>query len=238
MSNELTEVGTAFPALARPRGANYVITSPMTGNEVKIERNVDFGVIPGTKKPSLYKSGAEKIIGVYQLMPRFSILSKTENYDGKSDFFMYVVECSLVKGFFDKEGHYQECVYSNGIGSANTGEKRNGYNSALNAANSTLKMAQKRAMVSAALGISGLSSMFTMDLEDEASMSKAKAVSLSDDDPITRQQQMRIFAVAGNAGLSSDECKRKLAELGFTSTKDVKQKDMERIITAFQELGE
>ena len=38
--NELMVVSTqAFPAIAERKGSNYVVTSPLTGNEIKLEIN-------------------------------------------------------------------------------------------------------------------------------------------------------------------------------------------------------
>ena len=61
----------------------------------------------------------------------------------------------------------EEIIFTSGYGSANTREKRNGFNGAFDSANSTLKMAQKRALVSAAISICGGSDLFTQDIEDE-----------------------------------------------------------------------
>ena len=47
-------------ALVEPKRMNYEITAP-GGVKTTLKRDVDFGVIPKTKKPSLYTSGAEQI---------------------------------------------------------------------------------------------------------------------------------------------------------------------------------
>ena len=85
---------------------------------------------------------------VYGLMQRYSIESKIEKQDDKSPFFFYTVKCELVK-----VANGIEYIFTSGFGSANTSEKRNGFNSAYDAANGTLKMAIKRSLVSAALCI-------------------------------------------------------------------------------------
>lgn len=239
MSKELMAINNQISAVAEPKGRNYLITAPLTGAEVKIERDIDFGVIPGTKRPSLFKSGAEKIVGAYQLMPRYSIESKIEQYDQKNAFFMYVVKCSLVKGFMDAEGHYAETEYASAYGSANTGEKRNGFNDACNSANSTLKMAMKRSLVSCALSISSLSSMFTCDIEDETVTKKAtEFINESPEAAITKAQINRIFSYAGQYGLTREECKQKLASMGYAKTSDIKQKDYNAIIEALKNIDD
>jgi len=239
LSKELATTSNQLLAIAEPKGRNYIVTSPLTGANVRLEREVDFGVIAGTKKPTLYKSGAEKVVGAYQLQTRYDIESKIEQYDSKNAFFMYVVKCSLVKGFMDGEGRYSETVYATGYGSANTGEKRNGFNDACNSANSTLKMAQKRALTSAALAISGLSSMFTMDIEDETVTKKAaEFINESPEAAITKAQINRIFSYAGQYGLTREECKQKLASMGYAKTSDIKQKDYNAIIEALKNIDD
>lgn len=216
-----TYSAAALPALASPKGKNYVI-SVGGGLELPIKRDVDFGVIKGTKKPSLYKSGAEKICMAYGLMQRYSIESKIEQYDGKSMFFYYLVKCELVKVV---EG--REYIFTSAYGSANTAEKRNGFSSPADACNGTLKMAQKRALTSAALSVSGLSDMFTQDMENEDFMAESKKLIDTDspDAPVTTQQIRRLYAIGGEAGMNANEVKQLLAANGYTSTKQIKQKD-------------
>jgi hypothetical protein len=48
---------------------------------------VDYGVIPGTKKPSLYKPGAEKLARLFQLGTR--IVSRDKTVDPGNSFFMF-----------------------------------------------------------------------------------------------------------------------------------------------------
>lgn len=244
--NEMVVVYEATQAVAKAKGVNYSVTSPLTGAETKLIRDVDFGVIPKTKSPSLYKSGAEKICMAYGLMQRYSIESKIELFQSAKNakgeitddsLFFYTVKCELVK--IATNG--QEYVFSSAYGSANTKEKRNGFNGAFDAANSTLKMAQKRALVAAALAVSGLSSMFTQDMEDEAFMNGYKEIqeTLDEDNPITAAQVKRIFAIANNAGITANKAKQMiLAEFGYASSKDIKQKEYDAVCAMFQKAGD
>ena len=127
------------------------------------------------------------------------------------------------------------CAY----GSANTSEKRNGFNSAFDSANNALKMAQKRALVSAALAISGLSDAFTQDMENEEFMTKAKDLVDTDkeDAPVTNAQIKRLYAIGADAGLMANEVKQKLAAEGITSTRQILQKDYNRIIDLIKAAG-
>lgn len=227
--NEMVVYEAQAPAIVA-KSKNYTLT--VNGCSQLLKRDTDFGVIPKTKKPSLFKSGAEKICMAYGLLQHYDIESKIEQ-TGKEPFFYYAVKCSLVK--IGPDG--KEYVFTSGFGSANTLEKRNGYNSsAYDGANSSLKMAQKRALVSAAISISGVSDMFSQDVENEDYMAKAEVMTNPDspDSPISRNQIVRIYAIAGDAGLSKDQTKQKLAALGFASTKEIKQKDYDRVCNVIE----
>ena len=86
-------------------------------------------MIPGTKSPSLYKAGAEKICLAYGLIPHISMESKIEEWQkgekGEQLFFgLYTMKCELHK--IGNNG--TDYVIASGYGSANTFEKRNGWN--------------------------------------------------------------------------------------------------------------
>lgn len=211
------------------KGQNYICDSGNGLPPVTLKRGVDFGVIPKTKKPSLFKSGAEKIATQYGLCQRYSIESKIE--DPTAPLFFYLVKCELVKLIDGKE-----YVITSSYGSGNTSEKRNGFNGAFDAANGTLKMAQKRALTGAVLALCSGSAMFTQDIEDEEFMAKsADIVRSSPEDPVTAKQITRLYAIASDCGLTTPEAKRKLQAMGYASTKDIKQKDYDSVIEKLKE---
>lgn len=225
MENEVT-LYEGKQAIVSPKRMNYEIAVPNGGTAI-LKRDVDFGVIPKTKKPTLFKSGAEKIAFAYGLMQRYSIESAIEEV-GNNPLFFYLVRCELVKML--PTG--QEIVFTSGFGSANTNEKRNGFNGAFDAANSTLKMAQKRALVSAAISICGGSDMFTQDIEDETFITKNYEdikQTASDDAPITAKQIKRLFAIGAEAGKNVAEIRTMLNAKGYASTKDIKQKEYDAV---------
>lgn len=228
MENELT-IYEAEQAVAKASGKNYKVKAPY-GGEVTLKRDVDFGVIPNTKSPSLFKSGAEKVVMAYGLLQHYTTESKIEKYDKDGVFFYYLVKCELIKIAADG----REYVFTTGYGSANTAEKRNGRNTGVDAINSSVKMAQKRALVAAALSISGLSDMFTQDMEDEKFMNSARDTILGENDPITQAQLTRLFAIAGRNGFKKDEIASKVHGAGFASAKDIKQKDYEAVCKLFE----
>lgn len=233
MSNEVmikpmndVELLSGASAIVEAKRMNYEITAP-TGIKATLKRDVDFGVIPKTKKPSLFKSGAEKICFAYGLMQRYHIESKIEETAPEA-FFFYTVRCDLVKLNLQTG---QEYVFTSGYGSANTKEKRNGFNGAYDAANSALKMAAKRALTAAAISVCGGSDLFTMDIEDETFMQNYDEIknTTADDAPVTTKQIKRLYAIGNEAGRNVEEIKNLLASKGYTSTKDIKQKDYDEV---------
>lgn len=117
---------------------------------------VDYGIIPNCKKPTLLKSGAEKILNYLGLIARTEISNRVEDYN--IGFFSYEAKVYLID--------YNGVVKGEGIGITNTREgkyaKTNGYA----VQNTVLKMAKKRALVDAALNVGNLSARFTQDIED------------------------------------------------------------------------
>ena len=226
----------ATRAIVQSDRGNYLVQCG--NNSIALKRGTDFDnpVVKKTgkkafDKPILQKAGAEKIAFGFGLFQRYTIESKIENTENEAKFFMYVVRCDLVK-FVPA---YGEMVISNSYGSANTAEGRNGFKSAADSANSALKMAQKRALVGAAIAISGISDMFTQDIDNDSFMENSKAIlEESGDAPITSRQIQRIYAIAANAGLNTEQAKQKIKAMGYISTKDIKQKDYDKVCKAME----
>lgn len=239
-NEELMVVATeAFPAISKAHGSSYIVTSPLTNQSTELKRKVDFGVVPGTKKPSLLQPGAEKIIMAYGLMQRYYIESKIETWDPKNGaFFHYLVRCDLVKGFKLPDGNYHEVVYSNGFGEANTGEARNGSKTGVNACNNAIKMAQKRAMVKAALSVSCLSTMFTQDIEDETVMATTEMIQQKPSDRINSKQRERIYNVAAQQGLTNEQAKQWLSANGYPKTSEITVSQFEEIIEKLKHIDD
>ena len=230
MGNELVIMETK--AIAESKRGNYDLVSPLTGNKCTLVRNQDFMVIPGTKKPSILKEGCEKICNAYGLIQRYTTESAIEE-GGDNPFFFYRIKCELVKIIDPLQG--KEIVLSTGYGSANSREKRNGFNSAYDSANNCVKMAVKRSLTSATVAIAGLSDLFTMDMENENFLKQSDNLKNNegDDAPITAKQVKRLFAIASQAGYSTEEAKAKFQAAGFTSTKEIKQADYDKACALF-----
>jgi len=121
----------------------------------QLTADVDYGVIPGTSKPTLLKPGCEKLIMLMGLTSEFAILDSTRDFE--EGFFQYQVRCQLFKN---------GALITEGLGSANTREGKYVKQDSYTIDNTILKMAKKRAMVDATLVVASLSQIFTQDIED------------------------------------------------------------------------
>ena len=164
-----------------------------------MKEGTDYGKIPGTPKPGLWKPGAELLARWLNLVPQSKLTEKAEDWN--KPFFMYKVETS----FYNREGLF----VGNGFGSANTGETRyawrwvqeNSVPGNLNKQdletktengrklfkiptpaseiftlqNTVLKMAKKRSFIDGILSITSASRIFTQEIEDDEHSSEQKA---------------------------------------------------------------
>ncbi|MHB1870823.1 MAG: hypothetical protein ACYCT1_08215 [Steroidobacteraceae bacterium] len=158
-------------------------------------KGVDYGTIPGTQKPSLWKAGAEKLCELYGLTATPTIEDRIEDWQG--GFFMYRVHVDLL----NRRSGY---VISHGVGSCNSMEGRYRYrwewpskltdeekaaatktksvrskdgswvklyrvenDDVYSLPNTLLKMAKKRAIIDAVLAATRSSGLFTQDVIDE-----------------------------------------------------------------------
>jgi hypothetical protein len=141
----------------------------------QLSKDVDYGIIKGTPKNSLYKPGAEKLLRLFGLGARFSQTDKEvdrrENYASytykcevyhlKSD--QVIAECEGVCTSHEKK-YKTRAIY----GWVNKKKEKIGEEMTpiADIQNTLMKMAQKRAMVGATILAVGASDFFTQDLED------------------------------------------------------------------------
>lgn len=81
----------------------------------------DYGKIPGTPKPTLYKPGADKLCELYGLADSYIILAKTEDWD--KGLFDYTIECQLTTRRSNQ-------FISSGLGCCSTWESKYRYRNA------------------------------------------------------------------------------------------------------------
>ena len=195
--------------------------------------NYDFGMIrkkngdPMTKNPTLYKSGAEKVAVVYGLCQRYTLESKLE--DIEHGFFYFLIRCDLIKIYDGKE-----YVITSSYGSGNTREGRTGSQSPYDGANSAVKMAQKRALVSAALSLGCVSDMFTQDIESDTEDGSAYMTNKDPNAPITAAQVKFFYSACSRHGLTKQEAKALLKSHGYDSASKVLSKDFDALLDALE----
>lgn len=148
--------GAANRALSAKRERDNIVKSVLTDE-------LDYGIIPGTAKPTLFKAGAEKVCDALQVYPDYELVRTVE--DWQTPLFNYAYRCRL-------RHRGTDIVVATGIGSCNSMEKKYRYRKdgtvnedICSQVNTLDKMAQKRAMIQATLNF-GFSQYFTQDLED------------------------------------------------------------------------
>ena len=193
----------------------------------QLTQNHDYGVIPGTPKPTLLKPGAEKILMLLGLRSEFDIVDSTRDFE--KGFFQYQVKCKLFRG---------DMLVTEGLGSCNNRERKYLKMDPYTMDNTVLKMAKKRALVDAALLVGSLSDIFTQDLEDiDLSGEKVtgrKRYATDQDGTISRAQAKRMFAISkGNA----DIVRQVLQEYGYERSEEVKKTDYDAICSKVEQLA-
>lgn len=111
----LTPVVDIVGALARYEAMNKFIVGIL-------KAGTDYGMVPGSDKPTLFKPGAEKLASFFGLTPRFSLTESIEDWTGADHggqpLFYYRYKCQLFKGDY---------LIAEGEGSCNSWEKKYRY---------------------------------------------------------------------------------------------------------------
>ena len=82
-----------------------------------LKEDEDYGIIPGTKKPCLWKPGADKLCELYGLADDYEILTQVERFDAEPALFDYTVKCILTS-------RRDRGLVATGLGSCNTYEAK------------------------------------------------------------------------------------------------------------------
>ena len=187
----------------------------------------DFGIIPGTDKPTLLKPGAEKILMMMGLRSEFEIVDSTRDFE--KGFFQYQVRCRLLKG---------DMVITEGLGACNTRERKYLKMDPFTMDNTVLKMAKKRALVDATLLVASLSDVFTQDIEDMdlagEKVTGQKRYATDQDGTISKAQAKRMFALAKG---DADIVRKVLDEYGYERSDQVKKIKYDEICTKIEAMA-
>lgn len=172
--------------------------------------DVDYGIIKGCNKPSLLKSGAEKLCEIFGFSKQVEILNRIEDWN--KGMFHYEVKVILVSkrtGITEAEG----------IGCCNSMERKFKNQDSFSIVNTLLKMAKKRALVDAVLSATRSSGIFTQDIEEmnfdndnepqppKASNKPVLTVAKQTSKPLSKEQQKEIFTVIKQGKIPLDYAK-------------------------------
>lgn len=186
----------------------------------------DYGIIPGTDKPTLLKPGAEKILMMMGLRSEFEIADSTRDFE--KGFFQYQVRCKLFRG---------DMLITEGLGACNTRERKYIKMDPYTLDNTILKMAKKRALVDAALLVASLSDVFTQDLEDldlgGEKVSTRKKYATDQDGTISKAQAKRMFALAKG---DSEMIRSVLSEYGYERSDQVSKMQYDEICAKIEDM--
>jgi hypothetical protein len=157
----------------------------------QLVQDVDYGIIPGCPKPSLYKPGAEKFQNIFKLGSRIIKQAKALDLDAGFAMFEYTIEVYDLRSGIA----IGQCE-----GSCNSMENKYRNVPFGNVLNTLQKMAQKRAFVGAIINSTCASDFFSQDMED-----------LADDDAQPGRAKVTIPKATGAAssdrsGPSGDMC--------------------------------
>lgn len=220
-----------------------------------MKEGTHFGTIPGTPKPSLWKAGAEVLSMTFRLAPILESRVVADDLECEWAYTGYKRDGSVVQGicvgFFEVEA---TCTISNLNGeplsrcSARCNNREGKYRSIslFEIRNTVLKMAEKRAFVSAVLIATGASDIFTQDLDDlpelvrpqsEVKVLEQKPQAATQNAvPLSTKREAWVIRAAHEAKVPGDALDRCLAYLRNAESRVLKEffDDLSRRRPVFQ----
>lgn len=178
-----------------------ILEKVMVGPTPENPGGVHYGIVPGTKKPTLLQPGAEKICATFRLAPKYTVEDLSEPHN---NFYRYRIICSLFtinEGLFvgsacgeassaEEKFSWERAICHEQWEMADPSRRRvkfkKKYNSdeieqieqvstnAADLSNTVLKIACKRAYVSAARSSTAASDLLEVDLEEPAVQNLAR----------------------------------------------------------------
>jgi hypothetical protein len=230
----------------------------------KLVSDVDFGIIPGTNKRSLWQPGAEKIGRFYGIGAKFTLIKEVEDWD--KGFFYYRYQCQLIHrttgqfiGEIERSCNSQEKKYSQYSVSEKyaTAEQKGrsigrsvnqrGYSmlkvmkSAIEMAdvvNTVQSMAQKRAFVACVRLATAASDYFVSDISESNGTQPTMQ-----SDPVKKNQMAKLHAVAAPRGFDDEKLHKCIVVMfGKQSRTELTGKEIdeltEELLSKFQVVGD
>ena len=224
-----------------------------------MKEGTHYGTIPGTPKPSLWKAGAEVLCMTFRLAPLLESRVTVDDPEAEWSYTSFKRDGNIVTGtcigYFEVEA---TCMIAGQNGetfsrcSARCCSREAKYRSLslFDIRNTVLKMAEKRAFVSAVLMATGASDIFTQDLDDfpelmEPAASRSLEVRPRPESPkaeskvgqgLTPKREAWLFRVAQEANLPKEVLEKCLEHLRVSAPEVVKQffDDLSRRKPVFQ----
>lgn len=221
------------PCIAKTDHENYRLS--IGSKSILLRRNVDFGRYGKANKPTILKSGAEKILLEYGITTKFFIENAVEHFgeDGSAPFFFYRVRGEFWKG---------DTLITTTVASANSNESACGRASKFDVANQRLKIARKRALVDGAILIAGIGGLFTADLEDSTldttDFAKVAQSVTRPDDKISAKQVKRLYTLCTQNSVDSETAAKIIADAGYDSAKSILNRDYDSICNKIESFSE
>lgn len=175
---------------------------------------VDYGLIPKCDKPTLFKSGGEKLCDIFGFSKSFEVINRIEDWE--KGLFHYEVMATLTN---KRTGH----IEAQGLGCCNNKERKYSSQDAYSIINTILKMGKKRAFIDAVLSATRTSGLFTQDIEDEEAIdpknkgskqnyTTSKASSSNANQPINQRQLSDIISIVNQKRIPSIKMKSIIQE--------------------------
>lgn len=195
-----------------------------------LHQNHDFGVVPGSSKPTLLKPGAEKILMLLGLTSEYELIEKVQDYE--NGFFAFTVRCKLYK---------QDQLITEGLGHCNSKERK--YQSEkvdpYTIANTCLKMAKKRAQIDATLTVASLSDIFTQDIEDmdlEGNSVTQISSMKREMKPASKSQIAYIQSMQKKLNINDEQLQSMLAKYNVDALEKLNSSEASQLITELQNI--
>lgn len=171
-----------------------------------LKKDEHYGIIPGTQKPTLYKSGAEIIARVFGIHAKMEVTER----DVEGGHREYRVMCQMFR-------NADMMAVGEGLGMCSSKEskyryRKNAENPNIeDVFNTVLKMAKKRAFVDAVISSTAASDFVTQDLEDfidedgTAKIRKDKIASAVMIERLKKQSGNDLGRINSTCGLSASD---------------------------------
>jgi len=204
-------------------------------------KDIHYGVIPGTQKPTLYQAGAEKICSTFRLAPRYDV---DDLSDPQENFYRYRAKCSLHTirdGLFvgsamgeassaEEKYQWEAAVCQEQYDATDPSRKRikfkkvreGGHEEILQVqrncadlANTVLKIACKRAFLSAVKGATAASDILDVDLDEETVRDLKQAEAKEPQKLKPKPKQAPIMPFGHSKGKRIDDAEVPVQDLAY-----------------------